>query len=120
MIDKKTQNSIQQSQTAGQFGGVNHTSYHKHNGVDSPRIKNSDIIGAATLLSGTVQMDGTATPTAVITDDRITTSSVIVVTSTNYIAGEAFSAVCSNGYATIYSSGAFNSSYWNYIINLYP
>lgn len=107
------------AQTQGQFGGVSQTPFHTHNGIDSPKIKNTDLIGTGpVILSGKVRMDGAVSPTAVITDDRITSDSAIVVTTTNYVAGMEFSAACSDGFATIYTSIAFDTSFWNYIISI--
>lgn len=68
------------------------------------------------MLWGFATMPGTASSSVVITDSRIKTTSVIVVTTTNYINPQVFSAVCSTGFATIYTSAGFDSAAWNYMI----
>ncbi len=111
-----------QSQNNRQFT-VGPVQFHTHNGVDSPRIKSSDLQGEAgpTIIAGVVRLvSGTAT----ITDDRITTDSVITATSQNSYTVLTFNgtiaAVCNNGNAVIFSSGGVSTDPVNYIIVVNP
>lgn len=111
-----TQEQIQQAQTAGQFGGVSNTPYHKHNGADSPVIPVTNLgilAGAAKLVGGTVT----------ITNPRIKASSVITATSnfSHSFAGlgsNSLAAICNSGNAVIFDG--FSSDTVNYIIIINP
>lgn len=106
-IQNLIQEMIAQNMNTNQFN-YSKVPNHVHNGIDSPRIGLGDNImnnqsrPMYSFISGLVTLSG---GTATVTDERITTDSVIVVTSqTSHSftgSGNSVSAFCSNGSATI-------------------
>lgn len=109
-----TQTIIDQNTKTDQYT-VSGIPFHKHNGIDSPKIKATDIFGGKYLLTGLAQMiAGTVT----ITDPRITISSVIVATPQGSAVGANFAAICNKGNAVIFESTGARTDIVNYIIAL--
>jgi len=97
-MNDQIQNSIEQSQTSGQFGGVSKTPFHTHNGVDSPRIKASNLIGNETFAESATWGIGTMVGGILdVTHPSITSTSTGLATRAN-ASGTAFVADLSAGY----------------------
>lgn len=112
MNPEKIQNQINQTQKKDQYTTPN-VPFHKHNNIDSPRIKASDLDGGFYLLKGFAQLSaGSVT----ITNSRIKTTSVIVVTSQDSGTGPNIAAICNAGNARIFEASGGRTDVVNYII----
>ncbi len=99
---------------SGQFK-VGPVQFHKHNGIDSPRISVNDLSGTITQVIGGFATLSTGSVS--ITDSRIKNTSVITVTPQIAFSAN-LGAECFNGSATITSTSGGDSRVVNYQILL--
>lgn len=116
-MNDQIKNGILQSQTAGQFGGVSNTSYHKHNDIDSPAIP---VVNLG-ILAGVVQL---SSGRATIKNRIITTNSVIIALSqTSHPSGsgqDTLAGVCNSGNAVLFEGSGTSADVIEYIIIVKP
>lgn len=114
MNEQEITQLVQQILSKSQYG-VGAVQFHTHNGVDSPRL-------ATEFLSGLISVGNGFSNRGIITDSRITASSVIVANPQSANQATAFSwlSSCIAGSAEVYVNSGISTPpiVFNYIIIL--
>lgn len=116
-IRQIAQDIYDKNQSTNQWN-VSKIPLHVHNGVDSNKVKYTDLLEVPLILSGVITTNGSGN--IHIYDSRITVNSVIVVTPEYSISGfpaSTYAAICGVGYGYIFTSpAAYQNTPFNYII----